>query len=304
MNKVSDHAYSNTRVITVGQVVSDQMFMLYVNNQIGCGVSISKIREQLAIEPVTEGFDKKYLDTVENAIKQDLVKESLSEILCRRLLTDHRLVISDSTGKGVVLKDFLNGVRCLPTNERNRVFYNFIGSPAYKILAKKLLTWKTGPSTAVSGWNIMTKEKEGVKWRNHCLKTAMEMAFLIDPLSIVFVDAIQGNFCANALDLPENFVKVIEAMNKIDYQITTLKNWAFAQTFPYVDENPLMFRSIYAGLDPQARWLVLSPDLTYWRRLSLESFEVAFTNGLLNEDISLQEAPSYGWECIPRASMS
>lgn len=214
------------------------------------------------------------------------------EVMCRRLLTDDSILL-DSGDSQLVLRDLINFIRSKPIAVRKTYFKKFTGPDFIERLITALPRLEFANRSESFGDTVYLSVKRSSK---QFIRDVFKMVFLLDNLSLIVIEATSPHGCGNSIDLPWNASKVIDAVNKLDYPITSIPNWMYAQAIPYVDNSLLISDGILLSLDASQRLFVINSSGTGYWRVPFSQFRPAYEQGIFMSPLSNEMVLGLGWE--------
>lgn len=229
-------------------------------------------------------------------ISKEFVDKSIYEVMCRRLLTDPSIQIAGKDGQLMALCQFLQMVRTQGMQARSEVYKKFTSRDYMKKLMTEIPKGVQGPQVCSTGWEFISPKFKNQSEFARVLKVSLRMAFLMDPLSAAVVASLQCTRSGNEIDLPWNACKVIDALNKTEYEITSIPNWMYAQGLPYVDNAMLYPQGVQISLTDDKQLYVLRNEM--YVRIPFAQFKPAYEQGYLDVDLDRQTIHNLGWEAV------
>lgn len=223
---------------------------------------------------------------------------SMQEIICRRLLTDTNIQLSTSNSKMVPFCTFAASVRSKPLDARRDLFSRLSGKDALSKFMTLLPKFVVGNQMCSSGWEFVVTSELTTKQKEQLVKQAMAMSFLVDDPSIAVMKCLGSLECGNIIDLPWNAQRIIKELQKASYPVTSIANWMYAQTIPYVDNSMFISNGVLLSMSPSKETYVLNSDCTGYWKLPFVQFRPAYERGYLSMDLDPQAAASMGWEGV------
>ena len=228
-------------------------------------------------------------------ITYEFAKTSIYEVICRRLLTDANIQITGNNGVIMPMCQLLQMARTYPLATRQNLYKKFTQKEFLKRLLNELPSpVRTEDKVCSVGWEFSSPKFKNQAEFTRILKVCLRMAFLVDPLSVAVVAAMQCTGSGNEIDLPWNACNVVKALNETEYEITSIPNWMYAQGIPYVDNALLHAQRVQLSLTPDKQLFVLREN--GYVRIPFAQFKPAFEQGLLDVDLDNPTLLSLGWE--------
>lgn len=229
-------------------------------------------------------------------LTKEFAKESIYEVICRRLLTDENIQLDAPNGGRVGFPQFIATIRQKPLEARKTLYNHLTQKTGLNKLASCIPSFVSGPAVCSAGWEFITTEKLSNAQVLSLIKDAMRMLCLIDDLSLAVIDAMGGVETGNSIDLPWNAKKIIKALNNTKYPITSMGNWMYAQGIPYVDNSMFAADGVLVSMTARQEMFVVNQEATGYMSIPFSQFRPAYEQGYLMMELDAETTKSLGWE--------